>query len=105
MADVFDVHVARMRLVDLGTIPLLTFEAVAQDEVKLLVKRLIDLAVAVVILPLVLPVIGLIAVAIKLDSPGPVFFRQERVGHRKRRFTMLKFRTMIAGAEQKLLRS
>ena len=100
MADVFDVHVARMRLVDLGTIPLLTFEAVAQDEVKLLVKRLIDLAVAVVILPLVLPVIGLIAVAIKLDSPGPVFFRQERVGHRKRRFTMLKFRTMIAGAER-----
>ena len=51
-------------------------------------------------LPLVLPVIGLIAMAIKLDSPGPVFFRQERVGHHKRRFTMLKFRTMIAGAER-----
>src|SRR5882672_4404195 len=98
MADVFDVHVARTRLVALGAIPLLTLEPVAQEEWKLLVKRLMDFTVAALLAPLLLPVIGLIAAAIKLDSPGPVFFVQERVGRRKRHFQMLKFRTMVEDA-------
>lgn len=100
MADVFDVTVARMRLVGLGAIPLLMLEPVAQEEWKLLVKRGIDLALATFLLPLVLPLIGLVALAIKLDSRGPVFFKQERVGLHKRRFQMLKFRTMVDGADR-----
>jgi exopolysaccharide biosynthesis polyprenyl glycosylphosphotransferase len=100
MADVFDVRVARMRLVALGSIPLLTLESVAQEEWKLLVKRGMDLALTIAMLPLFLPIIGLIALAIRLDSPGPVFFTQERVGLHKRRFRMLKFRTMVDGAER-----
>jgi exopolysaccharide biosynthesis polyprenyl glycosylphosphotransferase len=102
MADVFDVHVARTRLVELGPIPLLTLEPVAQEEWKLLVKRLMDFTLALLMVPLLLPVLGLIALAIKLDSPGPVFFVQERVGLRKRRFRMLKFRTMVTGADRLL---
>jgi lipopolysaccharide/colanic/teichoic acid biosynthesis glycosyltransferase len=43
---------------------------------------------------------AVIAVAIRLDSPGPIFFRQERVGLGKRRFRMLKFRTMVEGSDQ-----
>jgi exopolysaccharide biosynthesis polyprenyl glycosylphosphotransferase len=101
MADVFDVHAARTRLVTLGPIPLLILEPVAQEEWKLLVKRLFDLAGSLLIVPLLLPFIGLIALAIKLDSPGPVFFVQERVGFRKRRFRMLKFRTMVQDADQR----
>jgi exopolysaccharide biosynthesis polyprenyl glycosylphosphotransferase len=100
MADVFDLRVARTRLVELGNIPLLTLEPVAQEEWKLLVKRLMDFALAFLMVPLLLPLVGLIALAIKLDSRGPVFFAQERVGLRKRRFQMLKFRTMVAGADQ-----
>jgi exopolysaccharide biosynthesis polyprenyl glycosylphosphotransferase len=100
MADVFDVRVARMRLVALGPIPLLTLESVAQEEWKLLVKRGMDLALAVAMLPFLLPIIGVIALAIRLDSPGPIFFTQERVGLHKRRFRMLKFRTMVDGAEK-----
>jgi exopolysaccharide biosynthesis polyprenyl glycosylphosphotransferase len=100
MVDVFDVHVARMRLVEFGTIPLLTFEPVAQEEWKLLVKRLGDLVAVGLTAPLILPVIAAIALAIKLDSPGPVFFLQDRVGFGKRRFRMLKFRTMVEGAER-----
>ena len=100
MADVFDVHAVRTRLVALGPIPLLTLEPVAQGEWQLLVKRFMDLAIAAVVVPL-LPVIGLIALAIKLDSPGPVFFMQERVGLHKRRFRMLKFRTMVKDASQR----
>ncbi len=102
MADVFDVHVARTRLVALGPIPLLTLEPVAQEEWKLLIKRLLDLAIAFLLVPLLLPLVGLMALAIKLDSPGPVFFAQERVGLHKRRFRMLKFRTMVQDAERRL---
>jgi len=101
MADVFDVHAVRTRLVALGPIPLLTLEPVAQEEWKLLVKRLMDFAIAALMVPLLLPVIGLIVLAIKLDSPGPVFFIQERVGRRKRRFRMLKFRTMVQDADRR----
>ena len=100
MADVFDVHAARTRLVALGTIPLLTLEPVAQGEWQLLVKRFMDLAIAALVVPL-LPVMGIIALAVKLDSPGPVFFLQERVGLHKRRFRMLKFRTMVKDASQR----
>jgi exopolysaccharide biosynthesis polyprenyl glycosylphosphotransferase len=100
MADVFDVQAVRTRLVALGRIPLLTLEPVAQGEWQLLVKRCMDLAIAALIVAL-LPAIGLIALAIKLDSPGPVFFAQERVGLRKRRFRMLKFRTMVQDADRR----
>jgi exopolysaccharide biosynthesis polyprenyl glycosylphosphotransferase len=101
MADVFDLHAARTRLVMLGPIPLLTLEPVAQEEWKLLVKRVVDFVSASLMVPVLLPVIGLIALAIKLDSPGSVFFVQERVGFRKRRFWMLKFRTMVQDAARR----
>jgi exopolysaccharide biosynthesis polyprenyl glycosylphosphotransferase len=100
MADVFAVHVARTRLLELGGIPLLTLDPVAQEEWQLLVKRFVDLIIASLMIPVLLPVIGLIALGIKLDSRGPVFFTQARVGLHKRRFRMLKFRTMVAGADQ-----
>lgn len=61
-------------------------------------KRLFDLAVAAVGLCLAWPVMGLLALAIKLDSSGPVFFRQERVGRGGRLFRIHKFRTMVSDA-------
>jgi len=102
MADVFDVHVARMRLVELDDIPLLTMEPVVQDSAKLLVKRTMDVALTGIAMPFLLPLFVVVGVAIKLDSPGPVFFVQERVGLNKRRFPLLKFRTMVADAESRL---
>lgn len=102
MADVFDLQVSRLRMVELGGVPLLTFEPVAQDEVQLLIKRLLDLTLTLLAMPFVLPVMGLIALLIKLDSPGPVFFVQERVGLHKRVFRMYKFRSMYRDAEARL---
>lgn len=58
------------------------------------IKRAVDLTVAVLLLPLLIPLALVVALAIKLDSPGPVFFRQQRVGFRATRFYVLKFRTM-----------
>ena len=60
------------------------------------VKRLIDVVVASLALVALSVVFGLIALAIRLDSPGPVFFRQRRIGKHGRQFVMVKFRTMIA---------
>ena len=102
MADVFNLHVARVRLVKVGSIPLLTLEPVAQDEIKLLLKRGFDFTVTLLFMPIVLPIIGIIAVAVKWDSPGPAFFVQQRVGLKKRLFPMIKFRSMYLDAEERL---
>jgi len=70
--------------------------------VRLSVKRALDLGGALAGLLLLWPIMLAIAVLIRLDSPGPALFRQVRHGHRGRPFRMLKFRTMVADAEQRL---
>lgn len=62
-------------------------------------KRALDLAVTVPLLVLLAPVMAVIAFLVRRDSPGPALFRQERVGFAGRPFTLLKFRTMVVGAE------
>ena len=61
-------------------------------------KRMLDVVGSALGLLLLLPVLAIIAVIIKLDSPGPIFFRQERVGLGGRPFRIFKFRSMVAGA-------
>ena len=61
-------------------------------------KRLFDIVVAIGALVFLLPLLLLAAVLIKLDSPGPIFFKQERIGRRFRPFQILKFRTMVHSA-------
>jgi exopolysaccharide biosynthesis polyprenyl glycosylphosphotransferase len=102
MADIFNVEVARISLTQVGSIPLLTMEPVAHDDGKLFAKRLFDLVVTTLSMPVVLPIMAIIALFIKIDSPGPVFFVQRRVGLRKHLFSMYKFRSMHVDAEEKL---
>jgi exopolysaccharide biosynthesis polyprenyl glycosylphosphotransferase len=102
MADVYSLQVARISLSLVGGIPLLTLEPVAHDTTKLFFKRLFDLIMTLVAMPLFLPIIFFTAIAIKLDSPGPVFFVQQRVGLRKHLFPMYKFRSMFEDAEERL---
>ena len=61
-------------------------------------KRPIDLAIGLPLLLACLPLIGLLALIVRLDSPGPAFFRQERVGLHGKRFRMWKLRTMFTGS-------
>ena len=75
-------------------------EAPKLEAPHLLAKRCVDVVGATVALVCGLPLSLLIAIAIRLDSSGPIFFRQERVGLGGRRFQMLKFRTMHAGADR-----
>lgn len=66
---------------------------------QLLVKRLIDASVSLAVLIVLLPMMLLVAILIKLTSPGPVFFSQNRVGMNQRQFRLYKFRSMVADAE------
>lgn len=68
-------------------------------KIQLFVKRLFDIVVALVALLLLSPVLLIVALAIKLDSKGPVMFLQERLGYKGRTFKIIKFRTMMVNAE------
>jgi lipopolysaccharide/colanic/teichoic acid biosynthesis glycosyltransferase len=66
----------------------------------LIAKRALDIAVSLTALILTLPLLVLCALAIRLESPGPIMFSQKRTGRAGRRFPMWKFRTMVANAEE-----
>ncbi|MGE5277832.1 MAG: sugar transferase [Acidobacteriota bacterium] len=100
--DIFPHVLARPVLEELDGVPLLSFTTTPSNPVQLLVKRAIDLVLSLVLFLLTLPIQVLAAIAIKLSSPGPIFFRQTRCGLNGRHFTLLKFRTMHAGAEERL---
>ncbi|MEM7277126.1 MAG: sugar transferase [Pseudomonadota bacterium] len=102
MGDIYDLKASKISLADLDGIPLISFEPVAQDGGKLIVKRFFDLVLTIGAMPILLPVFLIVAICIKLDDGGPVFFRQERVGMAKRRFKMWKFRTMCVDADEKI---
>jgi Undecaprenyl-phosphate glucose phosphotransferase len=90
----------RDRLIDLGGIHMLDLRpTLAESGPYLFEKRIFDIVFSVVVVLLTFPVSLLIALAIKLTSPGPVFFVQERVGLNGRLFRMYKFRTMQVGSQ------
>jgi exopolysaccharide biosynthesis polyprenyl glycosylphosphotransferase len=74
----------------------------AMSDAAVVVKRVVGLVVSAVAVVVTLPLWPIVAALIKLDSPGPVLFRQQRPGLNKRPFTMVKFRTMYVGAEGRL---
>lgn len=80
--------------------PLLTFAAAPHDELRLIAKRATDLALAALALIVLSPLLALIAIAIRITSPGPVLYRQTRCGLNGRRFTLYKFRTMVQNADE-----
>jgi exopolysaccharide biosynthesis polyprenyl glycosylphosphotransferase len=98
--DYFSLALYRATVEDFGGLPLINLRAPALNDVQRLFKRLFDLTVGGVLTLLALPVMGLVALAIKLESPGPVLFCQQRIGENGRLFTMYKFRSMVVGAEK-----
>ncbi|MEP6714788.1 MAG: sugar transferase [Terriglobia bacterium] len=74
-------------------------ESVDRNESALILKRILDIVIGAAVLIPSLPIMAICAILVKISSPGPVFFRQTRVGLHGRRFTLLKFRSMVEGAE------
>jgi Undecaprenyl-phosphate glucose phosphotransferase len=95
----FEIMAAGVTIDDLGGLPLLSIRDVALRGWKLTVKRAIDLVGSAAGLVVLSPFLLLVAILIKLDSPGPVFFVQERMGLDERPFPMFKFRSMRQDAE------
>jgi exopolysaccharide biosynthesis polyprenyl glycosylphosphotransferase len=98
--ETFNLQVARSFFDDLQGIPVMTIQSGPADSWQLAMKRFIDILGSAVLLLALAPLFVVVALLIRLDSPGPVFFTQERVGFNKRRFRMLKFRTMVAEADK-----
>lgn len=76
------------------------YDRASPSHLTMAAKRMLDVLGSAIGLLLLLPLFAAVAVLIKLDSPGPVFFRQERVGRDGRPFRIYKFRSMVAGAER-----
>lgn len=96
----FELQVARTAAFELAGEPVLTIFSGSRKQLDhLWAKRVMDLVFAVCALAILVPLFVVIGLLIKVSSPGPVFFRQERVGYNRRRFSIIKFRTMVADAE------
>jgi exopolysaccharide biosynthesis polyprenyl glycosylphosphotransferase len=98
--DVFQIMASEVSISDLAGMPLLTMRDVALRGWYLALKRGVDIAGSLAALIVLSPLMMLTALLIKLESPGPVFYVQERMGLDARPFQMLKFRSMRADAER-----
>jgi exopolysaccharide biosynthesis polyprenyl glycosylphosphotransferase len=98
---VLDLTFARTPVETAGGIPLISLRESALTESQRFLKRLFDLMVSAGLLLLLAPAMLLIALLIRLESPGAVFFTQERIGENGRRFRMIKFRSMYEDAERR----
>jgi exopolysaccharide biosynthesis polyprenyl glycosylphosphotransferase len=81
-------------------LPLITLPSTQQPRSAAAAKRVLDIVLSSVALALLSPFFALVSVAIKLEAPGPVFFRQRRIGRDRQPIEVYKFRTMVANAEQ-----
>lgn len=98
--DLFELRLSHVSLDTVGGIPLLDLKEARIGGGNLLVKRFFDKATALVALVVLSPFLAALALAIRLDSPGPVLFSQTRVGKDGATFRCYKFRSMRVGAEQ-----
>jgi exopolysaccharide biosynthesis polyprenyl glycosylphosphotransferase len=94
-----DVLSSRLSVQPLGGLTALSLRPVELSGTQMVAKRAFDLVAAIAGLMVLSPFLTIMALSVRLNSPGPIFYRQRRVGHRGRPFTMLKFRTMREGSE------
>jgi Undecaprenyl-phosphate glucose phosphotransferase len=98
--DLFQIVAGPVNISELGGIPILTVRDIALTGWRRVAKRLMDIAGAMVGLVLLSPLMLIIAILIKLESEGPAFYIQERMGLDARPFPIIKFRSMRADAEK-----
>ncbi len=101
-SDIFNLKIARSRAADLDGDPHITAYSGSLDGWPILMKRALDMVVSFSLLVLLAPLFAIVALVIKIESEGPAFFRQERIGINKRRFLIYKFRTMVPNADKML---
>lgn len=100
VADFFRTQISRTRLDDFYGRPVLVYRATPDTSWQSIAKSILDFTAASVALLLLSPLFLVVAILIRLSSPGPILFRQQRAGLNGRPFTMYKFRSMVTNAEQ-----
>ncbi|MFB2586740.1 sugar transferase [Herbiconiux liukaitaii] len=100
--SLIDIGGPRIHTRPVAGLPLIHVETPRYEGGKKFAKRVFDLAASAVAILLLSPVLAAIAIAVRLSTPGPILFRQMRVGLDGRSFNMLKFRSMVIDAEQRL---
>ena len=102
LTNIFNLKMARTSAEDLQGDPLITHYTSTLEGWPVFFKRILDIMISSLAIVLLCPVLLVVAVLIKLNSPGPVLFVQKRLGLNKRRFNVYKFRTMVADAEVRM---
>ena len=97
--DYFDLALHKATIEEFAGLPLLDLRAPALNDYQRMLKRIFDLTITVLLLPVAVPVMTFTGLAIWFEDRGPVFFSQQRVGENGRIFNMVKFRTMVPNAE------
>lgn len=101
-SGLFEILTSRVLVREIGGVPMVTVRRVSMTPGKRFLKRAIDVSVALAGIALMMPLWLLIALAVKVSSRGPIFYRQQRVGRNRQTFHMLKFRSMVADADQQV---
>jgi exopolysaccharide biosynthesis polyprenyl glycosylphosphotransferase len=99
-ADIFGLKTARSRTEEFEGDHHVAAYTGAREDWPMFVKRALDVTIASILIVLLAPLFIVVAFLIKFSSAGPIFFRQERLGLNKRRFSIHKFRTMVPNAEE-----
>jgi exopolysaccharide biosynthesis polyprenyl glycosylphosphotransferase len=98
--DLYEIMLSQARLDQVDDVPVFAVGRLTISEEALIIKRLSDIALSLVALVITAPLSILAALAIKLDSPGPVFYLQKRLTLQGKPFNLYKFRTMVVNAEK-----
>ncbi len=101
LSDIFNLKLGKTKAEFFEGDSVITVSNGGMEGWPILVKRGLDFSLSAILLILLFPLFAVTAILIKLGSPGPVFFVQERVGLNKRRLRLYKFRTMVLDAEQR----
>ena len=97
--DLFQLSLSRVAIDDIGGVPTIAVREIKIGMWDAVLKRAIDLVLGILVLVLIAPILLIVAIAVRIDSPGPAIFAQQRVGRSGKPFTVYKFRTMRVGAE------
>jgi exopolysaccharide biosynthesis polyprenyl glycosylphosphotransferase len=97
--DLLQLSLNRVEFNNMAGIPMLSVRDIRLSRGGQLVKRAVDFGTVLLLAPAALLLSGIIGLAIRIDSPGPVFFKQERIGQNGRPFRMIKFRSMVVNAD------
>lgn len=104
-SGLYEIFTTGMSITTRNAVPLLNFNRMRLDPVEMLFKTLLDYTIVLVGALLVLPLIGLLGLLIKLDSPGPIFYRRRVLGLGGKAFDAFKFRTMVINGDEILAQS